>query len=444
MCTHNLPLVTTKDFEFRACDFLHSTSDKISSKQAEVLVSLIHSTPIMIIKSGLAITLEYLNATRQLNSSCEKEIVLVEIIHFITLFTATEKPKTICYDTQYRNIIQTLASPDNSTSLTHLITNRLLKYFHILKQLSELIKIPENTNNERNGNVNNKTASDEKTLTAQPSCNSKFKNRLSKKEIPNPNLGLYFDRTFYYASSEDEKLTTSSRRIFFERLLKKNKKNKKNKRNNKSKKNEHLSSHHDACERATSALKGQIIEFSLSSSLIIGNGIPHPLENGMRFHHILGVPYIPGASIKGMLRGFMNKWGVDPQTIVDLLGADEAGTDNTAPFVIMDAIPTEPPQLGIGLDTPHYDQYNIDGDTRPCDQDVLPGEWHDPVPIEYLTVNEGDFIFYIYPTPGSPSSDNANDKLNTLIDILKDALRHYGIGAKTAKGFGRFTVKASS
>jgi len=36
--------------------------------------------------------------------------------------------------------------------------------------------------------------------------------------------------------------------------------------------------------------------------LVIGAGYPSFVENGFLFHHIYGIPYIPGETLKGLAR----------------------------------------------------------------------------------------------------------------------------------------------
>lgn len=49
---------------------------------------------------------------------------------------------------------------------------------------------------------------------------------------------------------------------------------------------------------------GKVIEATTAERLVIGLGSHHPLETGLLFHRTLGVPYIPGSSIKGLIRAW--------------------------------------------------------------------------------------------------------------------------------------------
>ncbi|MCI0724009.1 MAG: RAMP superfamily CRISPR-associated protein [Acidobacteria bacterium] len=48
--------------------------------------------------------------------------------------------------------------------------------------------------------------------------------------------------------------------------------------------------------------------FETEWHFVTGLGREHPVENGFAWHHSLGVPYLPGSSIKGMVRAWAEYW----------------------------------------------------------------------------------------------------------------------------------------
>ena len=57
---------------------------------------------------------------------------------------------------------------------------------------------------------------------------------------------------------------------------------------------------------------GRFFVFITESRFVTGLGRSHPVENGFTWHPTLGTPYLPGSSIKGLVRAWA-KVGADPQ-----------------------------------------------------------------------------------------------------------------------------------
>jgi CRISPR-associated protein Cmr6 len=178
--------------------------------------------------------------------------------------------------------------------------------------------------------------------------------------------------------------------------------------------------------------------FSTRYRFVSGMGREHPVENGFAWHHTLGVPYLPGSSVKGMVRSYLDTWTERNQLeIKRIFGPrrwqDEQGqwhdTDPTVGTVLfLDAIPIAQVVLKADIMTPHYGPYYQDGKT--------PGDWHSPTPIPFLTVDEGaKFLFTLLPR--TRSEEHLQDCAMVLA-WLTEALQTTGAGAKTAIGYGRF------
>ncbi len=174
---------------------------------------------------------------------------------------------------------------------------------------------------------------------------------------------------------------------------------------------------------------------------VTGLGNAHPVENGLAWHHTLGVPFLTGAAVKGLLRAWCEAWvdGFDEGRLRAWFGPSqqelEAGAERaTGGLIFFDALPVRPVRLKADIMTPHYGQWYAEGASRPNKPDTTPADWHDPLPVKFLVVDRGaEFRFAIARRPGAP--DEADPA--AAMDALKEALQHMGAGAKTAAGYGR-------
>jgi CRISPR-associated protein Cmr6 len=188
---------------------------------------------------------------------------------------------------------------------------------------------------------------------------------------------------------------------------------------------------------------GDTKSFTTQSPFVTGMGLSHPVENGFLFHHTLGVPYLPGSSVKGMIRAWAEHWaGTDKkedkdkhkETIFNLFGKNaEEGGPTVGSIIVFDALPTEPVQLYAEVITPHDGGWRI----AETPQDNPPADWISPNPIPFLAVSEGtNFQFAL--APRKNNDDSARNDLENAWKYLEQALEWIGAGAKTATGFGRF------
>lgn len=175
--------------------------------------------------------------------------------------------------------------------------------------------------------------------------------------------------------------------------------------------------------KLAAALHGIIFKAKTEGRLIAGTGRSHPIEVGFAWHHTLGVPYIPGSGLKGIVKTWAEEW--QQQKRGDLLGVME----RVGQVVFLDALPTEPVKLAADVMTPHYRDYYQDPSGK-----TPPGDWLSPNPIPFLTVaDRQEFLFAVVPAdPGHAQC------CNPAIELLQQALAELGAGAKTAAGYGRF------
>lgn len=164
--------------------------------------------------------------------------------------------------------------------------------------------------------------------------------------------------------------------------------------------------------------------FTTESRFVTGLGRSHPVENGFAWHPTLGTPYLPGSSVKGMVRAWAEQ-ETDPRP-----GSEELdrllGKHNSAGNIcFLDALPIKPVKLEADVMTPHYAGWS--------GKDDPPGDWRSPTPIPFLTTAAGtSFLFGIIPLRYVSCQD-----LLLVESWLQDALEWVGAGAKTAIGYGR-------
>ncbi len=241
-----------------------------------------------------------------------------------------------------------------------------------------------------------------------------------------------------------------------------------------------------------------------TSALITGSGIEHPTENGFAFMRPYGVPYLAGSSIKGTLRSAAENralfepdcgWSMadvwwlfgwesqgdywesskdaNPQedraaafqqwlnsdspalasanTLLEVLGTSDGlntlrdgRLDHQALSFrgLLDFwdMPLPNAKPAVDIMTPHYSNY-YKGDGPPNETD-------EPVPIAFLVMAAGASgrltLQWRGERPGLSELDPVNqlranwhEKLEVLIN---DVTKWDGFGAKSAVGYGRFTV----
>jgi CRISPR-associated protein Cmr6 len=211
-----------------------------------------------------------------------------------------------------------------------------------------------------------------------------------------------------------------------------------------------------------------------SSPLIVGLGLTSVLETSMKLHHVYGVPYLPSSAVKGVLRAYkmweLAEWDLEFFRALELaitrvydkcekpgkefkeklnqlkendLKSEErllikkrndiltkecefltllsifGSQTKKGSLITLDAYPEKFNGFDIDIMNSHYPEY-YQGDKPPAD-------WQNPNPIKFLVIPEDTtFNFYFL----NPYTDLEND--------IRNALRTFGIGAKTAIGYGAF------
>jgi len=175
---------------------------------------------------------------------------------------------------------------------------------------------------------------------------------------------------------------------------------------------------------------GRSLVFVSESRFVTGLGRSHPVENGFAWHPTLGTPYLPGSSIKGMVRAWAEQQA-DPkpdQAALDrILGKGPNGNNEgfSGGVCFLDAVPIAPAKVEADVLTPQY---------APWSPHDPPGDWRSPVPVPFLVTAEGlQLLFTLVPCQTLADGD-----LDLLERWLVEALKWAGAGAKTSVGYGRF------
>ncbi len=154
--------------------------------------------------------------------------------------------------------------------------------------------------------------------------------------------------------------------------------------------------------------------------LVVGLGSGSVLETSMTLHHTLGVPYIPGSALKGVVSSYyVEKNGREDEDYNELFG----NQTQKGKVTFLDAYPKQFPTLELDIMNPHYPEYYSEG--------KAPADWMKPTPIKFLTVKKDTEFIFAFKT----EDESLKKQITTL---LKEALQDFGIGAKTSVGYGFF------
>ena len=200
---------------------------------------------------------------------------------------------------------------------------------------------------------------------------------------------------------------------------------------------------------------GLAIERQSGWHFVTGLGNPHPVENGLTWHPVLGVPYLPGSAVKGITRAWLELNGYDAQARKRLFGSDDKDPKEARAFadepelisgevIFFDALPVEPVTLMIDTMTPHMGKWYESGDKQPGGAANTPADWHAPNPVVFLAATNVVMRFAVAPRLRPGMSDADREEAKALAELasqaLSDALEYLGAGAKTAAGYGTFVA----
>jgi CRISPR-associated protein Cmr6 len=207
--------------------------------------------------------------------------------------------------------------------------------------------------------------------------------------------------------------------------------------------------------------------------LVIGAGYPSFIENGFMFHHVYGIPYIPGETLKGLARAVFIlsvaeavKEETKLSEIEEELSEEAEGISQQIPkkinlilddytienpvetfrkifgskkrrgqVIFFDAYPVKfnpSEHFEADIMNSHYGDYYQSG--------KAPADWLSPNPIHFLALKEGiDFEFSLGLAPLEPMEDDEEKLLlETARKLLEVGLENFGVGNKKRKGYGWF------
>jgi CRISPR-associated RAMP protein, Cmr6 family len=229
-----------------------------------------------------------------------------------------------------------------------------------------------------------------------------------------------------------------------------------------------------------------IEKFKLKTAyrLVIGAGYPSFIENGFLFHHVYGIPYIPGETLKGLARAVFIlsvadaiKGKFDPSKIEEVLSEEAEKEISEEAKGILHQIPD---RVNVVLDNYtienpvetfrkifgskkrrgqviFFDAYPVKfNPSEHFEADIMnshygdyyqsgkaPADWLSPNPIHFLALKEGIiFEFSLGLAPLEPMEDNEEKLLlETARRLLEVGLKNFGVGNKKRKGYGWFSDK---
>jgi len=249
------------------------------------------------------------------------------------------------------------------------------------------------------------------------------------------NTGLWYNKFFWNWNEENWKLESNAKLNWIKKVVWEKGKEVRRKIGDPNL----LTEYSNRIHRLVHYLGGETRVYDTNWHLATGLGLSHPIENGMTWHHTLGVPCLPGSAIKGVVRTWAEEWADNhsPEVIERIFGPQHDKRKNNSDkktvgtVLFFDALPVQPVELAADIMTPHYHPYY-------SSTNKLPGDWYNPNPIPFLTVNAGQlFMFAVAPR----KKENTPD-LDLVLQWLDEALTITGAGTKTAAGYGRFTCRS--
>jgi CRISPR-associated protein Cmr6 len=194
------------------------------------------------------------------------------------------------------------------------------------------------------------------------------------------------------------------------------------------------------------------VEAISSSPLLVGLGRWNPTELGFNFDRFTGCPYIPGSSVKGLLRETARLVGageIEDSRItkaaaeywkghVESVFGRGTGDSSSAPHAdeagsvcFYDAYPVKWPGIELDVMTPHAGAYY-------AAREPVAADWEDPVPVHFLRIPAKTTIrFWFGKRRDMPAAAADPAQIGVLLPVALDWL---GVGAKKSSGYGWFAA----
>jgi len=185
----------------------------------------------------------------------------------------------------------------------------------------------------------------------------------------------------------------------------------------------------------TTAMGAHHFQATTNWRLATGMGSETVLETGLTLHPLYGLPLIPGSTLKGLCRTYVTgeidehrskHSNEDDETIRRIFGSGaQSGT-----VVFFDAMPLEGrATLTLDITNSHYPHYYTG--KKPPTNDQRPN------PVTFLTITDTIFVFAL--AQHNLRQERQLEDVEAASQWLQEALREYGVGARTSAGYGYLT-----
>ena len=196
--------------------------------------------------------------------------------------------------------------------------------------------------------------------------------------------------------------------------------------------------------------------------ILVGMGAAHCRETSLTLHPVYGIPYIPGSSVKGVMRSwFLRAFFDGDEGMVERSLKNEVDSgENAGEYkrswsrVFLDLFGSQDkrgfltcldvflgPECEVVPDvlTVHFPRY--------YQKKGLPSDTEDPKPVNFYTVKLNRPVEFVLALekPGIRSYEsgiNSGELAKIAVKVLEKALSENGIGSKTSSGYGYFVLES--
>jgi CRISPR-associated protein Cmr6 len=174
--------------------------------------------------------------------------------------------------------------------------------------------------------------------------------------------------------------------------------------------------------------------------MVVGLGSESIVETSISLHRTYGVPYIPGSALKGLAANYARLYlnlDADWQRGGKYYKIVFGDTDDSGYITFFDALympgsghPDKEQALYPDVITVHHPEYYQGSQEVPSDSDS-------PTPVPFLSAT-GTYLIAL----AAPDLEQSKkDWISITFQVLENALKTLGIGAKTSSGYGRMELE---
>lgn len=204
------------------------------------------------------------------------------------------------------------------------------------------------------------------------------------------------------------------------------------------------------------AAGGEVCTLTPESRFLTGAGDKGIMDFGFTLDWTDGFPMLPGSSIKGSVRSWVEHWATNDELTVadtcdekdieefyaDIFGFGPQGDDPGfgGGVIFFDGIFTGA-TIARDVLTPHHKDFRQPAEGASV---APPADWDEPGPHWFLTVDANPdcrLVTGCAPSKAAAGEDDAN--VVVACAWLAAAAKATGLGAKTTEGWGRFALKQS-